>query len=841
MRSLARLPRAAFPEALIPILWVVFWWPVLSGHQYPYIRDLSLFALPMKGYMMERLASGELPLWTPYVSAGMPFLADVSNQLFYPLNLVFAFFSSTLEALSWFVALHDLLAMGAFYWLCRATGLSRGVSVWGGMAYGLSGYVLSITDNVNFLPAVAWVPAALAAHSAALSRKSYALSGVTALCISAMVLAGDPMNAVLLCGVLLLLSFDAAANERRVRGTPRLTALRLPLVQLGLSIALVAMICAVQILPTMELTQVTARHSGLMYGEASKWSFPFVRLIELIQPFFFATNFPTFDFFGAALYPRMSEPWVNSVYLGTFTLLLAGIGAVAGFRRALVWILVLVPALLMSFGANAPYHQALFENLPFFATQRYPEKFLFWATLAVCMLAARGAQLVLDLPTQAIHLRVPPKLLLKAAVSVAIPVLAIWVFVYLPANAWIWEQSHLSPHIWSMRLPVTPTHIEVLVLHTLIVFVLLAGLLWVRPTARRPYIVTLLVISIADLAWVHYGVVPTVPSGLLASQDKPYVLQQVVSRERTEGDYRVYFDVRSPGADINYTQGELAAEATRALGVDKLDRGYVHVYAALFRRDRLQMNGGIDSGVQYLNGRMSPLQPEQHLLLENYLLRRDPGRLMMLSNVRYVVTSMNPANQLWSGKDFVLQHTDRERNLRIFEVADYLPRALIVPDAITGGAGFDSALSAMATVVSPRQTLVVSAGGELLENLPHGAAIAAQTVNLSRPSPEHFALSGINPYEHAYLLVNESYFDGWTAILDGAPADLLKVNGRFMAVALGPGRFEATLQYRSTYLVSGTAISVAGLVVCAWLLAGSPLPGQRLRRSPNRGARLPAS
>ena len=93
--------------------------------------------------------------------------------------------------------------------------------MWGGMTYGLTGYVLSITDNVNFLPAVAWVPAALAAHSTALSRKSGTWSAVTALCLSAMVLAGDAMNVVLLCGVLLLLSTEAALRERTQRaGTP---------------------------------------------------------------------------------------------------------------------------------------------------------------------------------------------------------------------------------------------------------------------------------------------------------------------------------------------------------------------------------------------------------------------------------------------------------------------------------------------------------------------------------------------------------------------------------------------------------------------------------------------
>lgn len=826
---MARFPRALFPEALIPILWAVFWWPIISGHEYPYIRDLALFAVPMKTYMMERLALGELPLWTPYVSAGMPFLADASNQLFYPLNVVFLLFSSVLEALSWFIALHSLLAMFAFCWLCRVTGLSRGVAVWGAMAYGLSGYVLSITDNVNFLPAVAWVPAALAAYSAAISRKSRVFSAVTALCLSAMVLAGDAMNVVILCGVLLLLCIELAVKQGSEQGRSLLGALRFPLGQLAVAVMLAAIITAIQILPTIELTQVTARHAGLDYGEASRWSFPLLRLIELGQPFFFATNFPTFDFLDPALYPQMAGPWASSVYLGTFTVLLAGVAVVTGVRHSLVWILVLMLALLMSFGANAPYHQALFESLPFLATQRYPEKLLYWVTLAACILAARGAQWLLGESRSNQYAPGSQGPALKMTVTIAIPLFAVWAFVYLPAHEWIWEQAHLSPHIWSMRLPVVPSHIQVLALHTFVAFALLAGLLWIHPRRQRAYVTVLLALGIVDLIWVHHGIVPTVPEDLFSSREMPYVLQQMVPPGRSPGAYRVYFDVRSPGSDVNYARGELADQTSLALGVNKLDRGYVHVYAALFRRDRLQVNSGIERGVQYLNGRMSPLQPAQHLALEDYLLGRDPARLMALSNVRFVVTSVQPASLLWAGKGFVLRHTDIERNLRIFEVEEYLPRALIVPDAVDAGSGFDEALLALAAVADPKRTLVITAAVKPAEYPAALVTLDTQAVSISRPTPELFVTSGTNPYKHAYLLLNESYFDGWAATLDGVPTELLRVNGRFMGIALGPGDFEATLRYQSTYLATGAVASVLGLIVCAWLLAGSPTP-RRMKR-----------
>ncbi len=113
----------------------MFWWPVVSGDAYLYIRDLSLFAAPMKHYMMARFAAGGLPMWTPYVSGGMPFLSDPSNQLLYPPNVIYFLFSPVERAMSLSVALHSLLGMCAFAGLCRVLGVSRWIAVWSGHNY----------------------------------------------------------------------------------------------------------------------------------------------------------------------------------------------------------------------------------------------------------------------------------------------------------------------------------------------------------------------------------------------------------------------------------------------------------------------------------------------------------------------------------------------------------------------------------------------------------------------------------------------------------------------------------------------------------------------------------
>ena len=118
------------PFAVIALVWVVFWWPVIIGDQQLFIRDLTFYTVPMKTYMMERLHAGEFPFWIPHISGGMPFFAEPTHQVLYPFNLVFFFTPTIVHGISWFIILHYLFAMMAFFGLGRVLGLSRTLSLW---------------------------------------------------------------------------------------------------------------------------------------------------------------------------------------------------------------------------------------------------------------------------------------------------------------------------------------------------------------------------------------------------------------------------------------------------------------------------------------------------------------------------------------------------------------------------------------------------------------------------------------------------------------------------------------------------------------------------------------
>src|SRR5437867_13406204 len=55
-------------------------------------RDAFLFYLPIKQYMMERLAAGALPQWFPYEALGRPFIGVTVTGVFHPFTLLYFLF-----------------------------------------------------------------------------------------------------------------------------------------------------------------------------------------------------------------------------------------------------------------------------------------------------------------------------------------------------------------------------------------------------------------------------------------------------------------------------------------------------------------------------------------------------------------------------------------------------------------------------------------------------------------------------------------------------------------------------------------------------------------------------
>ena len=891
--------RTLIALALIFLVWSLFWWAVIANGEVLYIRDLALFAAPSKQYLIERLAAGQLPFWTSHVSAGMPFLADPANQSLYPPNVLLVVLHNlnvTVErALSWFLISHHLGALWSAFYLGRKLSLPRVESTWLALSYGLCGYTLSITDNITYLPATVWVPLGIACYISSL-RLNRALPGArgwlaqslpgllgATLSVAMLLLAGDAFNCAILVIVLAVISVVAARTGRVTSlndgcaVSPRRLAIH------WASVLFVGvLICAAQILPALELLQFSVRRNGVAYEELTQWSFHPVRLLEFVQPYFFGAYFPTYGFLRPDFYPQTGQPWAGSVYVGGLSVV-AALGYIcARWRQAWPWTLVIVVALFLSFGAHVEFHRTLVESIPFLSSQRYPEKFMFWVTFGVLVLAAIGVgswrqHSVLGQTSE--RWRVRP--LVKLFITTAIVGVALWLLVDVPTRALIWSAAHRPSIPWQMRLPDSLTHIQAVSMHLLLVLIAALSLLWVAARRRSRLLVLLMMLGVGDLLWMHTNSIPLAPGTLALTQRPPAVLKTFVNSQ-PDSSYRIYFDPIFPGRKISFQQGALADALQKNLagsvndsvvanaGIENQNaavrKGYAPLYAYLFRGERLQNNAGILFGFEYLNGRASPLQPIEHRVFEQILLDKRPERFAAVSNAKYVITSLSPRNPQWEQQQLALRHVDPELNLRVLEVLEVLPRVLVVAQQrVEEGDAIDHA-NAVASLTDIRRVVITDR--ELIGDVSHvvspieitASKITAPQVRaleVSRPTPERLIVKvgagrvdageidpgkidpgknepskispdeinpdEINPDEinpgkihvssGGFLLVNESYFQGWQASVNGKQVGIAKANGRYMAVSLPPGDANVLFEYRSTYWPIGAIFSLIGLSI----------------------------
>jgi hypothetical protein len=81
-----------------------------------------------------------------------------------------------------------------------------------------------------------------------------------------------------------------------------------------------------------------------------------------------------------------------------------------------------------------------------------------------------------------------------------------------------------------------------------------------------------------------------------------------------------------------------------------------------------------------------------------------------------------------------------------------------------------------------------------------------------------------------YLVVNQTFYPGWEARLDGKPVPVYAANVRFQAVPMPPGTHTVTLRYAPGSLVIGMAVTAASAAVALIVLVPNVFPRPANRR-----------
>ena len=120
-------------------------WPLLTGRiLFGGMRsDMFIAGYSFRLFGAEEFkATGSIPQWNPYLFGGLPYIAAMHGDIFYPTAWLRWIMPVDL-AITWGMAIHFVLAGWLTYGFARALGLRWTAAVTAGVAYELSGIVAS--------------------------------------------------------------------------------------------------------------------------------------------------------------------------------------------------------------------------------------------------------------------------------------------------------------------------------------------------------------------------------------------------------------------------------------------------------------------------------------------------------------------------------------------------------------------------------------------------------------------------------------------------------------------------------------------------------------------------
>lgn len=337
--------------------------------------DFSQFGYGLAQHQRLNFWRGELPLWNPLSSCGIPFLAQWNTMVLYPGALFYLLFPLQ-WSLSVFCVLHLYLGgLGVYFLVRRQVGDNLAGAV-GGMIFAFNGFMQACLMWPNNIAALGWLPWVFLAGISAWQvggRKLLLAVSVGGL----QMLTGAPevilVTWLLLAGYFLLDLWryrEVAPAEVRVRA-----------IRFGGMVGLIALLAAAQLLPFLDLLAHSPRQAD---GQPVDWPMSTVAWIRFLMPLFHTTLRST------GLFKPVDQGWIHSYYLGAVAVTLVAIALLA-VRRPSVWLMggaVLVAGLL-AIGNNLFLYPLAAKILPL-GFIRYPVKFLIFSAALLPLLAAVG-------------------------------------------------------------------------------------------------------------------------------------------------------------------------------------------------------------------------------------------------------------------------------------------------------------------------------------------------------------------------------------------------------------------------------------------------------------------
>ncbi|HZV35590.1 MAG TPA: YfhO family protein [Verrucomicrobiae bacterium] len=767
-RAIAEAAFSPVRFALFLIAIVIAKFPrVVLGQETFFHRDYGLFTYPIAHYVRECFWRGEIPLWNPFNNFGIPLLAQWNTSVLYPPTLFFL-----ILPLPWSLAVFNLghlvfAGLGMYFLARRWTG-SQIAASFAGTVFAFNGLSLHMLMWISNLACWAWMPWVILfveqawnwnADESLKSGDNVSRNFIHPL--SSILYSRFPFlhpcsarRAVLLAAVAGAMQMLAGAPELIL-----LTWLFLAAMWLGRMLR--------ENVSRKRLFWRTTAICALVAGFSAAQLLPFMQLLahsprdtgfgdsKWAMPGWGWANFfvPLFHCSPSILgiYSQDEQQWTSSYYMGIGALALAALALGRKNHSRARWLAVAaVIGVVLSMGNNTPVYACIRRVFPFIGMMRYPIKIEVLTTFALPLLAAYGLNANKD------EAGPHKQKLARPFFTVGI------IFAIVIAGILVYANKFPAPkESWAVTLASGLSR-------ALFLALILAGA-WMVLRAHSVRTVTLAAAMILLLvtvdAFTHTADQnPTLPNVIYGPLGNPQLapVRLGESRAAVNPKLNAFLSFAATPNAFNYYLGERSA---LFLDCNLIDR--IPTVSGFFSVD---LKSSAEVSAIWNDPSLTFPKP-----LEDFLA---------ISRI--------------SSEDSSFTWTNR---------SNFMP-------FVTGGqkpvfAGDAETLRALASTAFTPSTIVYLPT-ESRGSINAGQGAVAIQMKKFEAEQVDFETQSTGP---AMIVIAQAFYEPWHAYVDGKRVPLWKANGAFQSLQVPAGKHEVRVVYQDRAFRTGTAISIATLLL----------------------------
>ncbi len=719
---------------------------------------------------------GERTVWAPNLMSGWPLHADPLAQIWYPLSIVLSKFPLPIGWNLFIISGYSLCSVFMYLYVRELTG-KRFPAIISALVFPLSGSMIGELRHAPVIHSMFYMMAILFVMEKLAKRHSlfWLASGIAA--VGLCVLNGHMQFVAYILSVVVLYAVFRALTMKE--GQSKFLLDVAAIVATGLAIG------AVQILPTWELIKFSVRSKFAFIDFLSYCCHP-IQAIGLVTPFVLGSLNSTFfniPYFGLDFRPP------HFLYLGILPMIaiLASFLLIRSNAITLFWLALGFLTFLLSFGNSTPLAWILY-NIPPFGSFRALSLLYLIAAAAFAVVCGLVLSRLMDEKLARRRIIVfsgAVACLAWGAISLSVQILQ--EIIELPERSAI--EGNLPP-FWENPAILEPFYASLIIL---IVF-----LIWLYKPNSLPLKVALLVVAVADLAFVGWFNEWRTISVSTASMETPAPL---VEYRKTLGEtnQRLF-----PARGVSGSEDECPPNLSRLWGVPSASAS-----GPLLNTRYLEVLGITEGGFLPVPWTFTSEFRGFDILAVKYLtLPHGDTRL----------NDYKESDQPIFKKSAEIGEADIFENTRAMPRVWMVGETRLMSDAdvvrsirrgeLPGGEVFDPGRMALLSNGGMKSEGFIAPAKEMkVDNFSGTAKVISIENRIVKLESESTT--------DAFLVLSDLFYPGWKATVDGAPQEIVRTNYVLRGLILKPGKHSIEFRYEPIYLYIGGGISLLGLLL--WL------------------------